>query len=267
MRGSERLVVSRLRRAIAPAGLILGTPLALFGLAAPHAVGAPSTPTLTITPSAGGHPYTSGQSIRISVGPNSRFTPNYRIEVLECAAPKGVLPVDDTTCDGNSTQSGSVLVNADGSFEVPAYTLYQLPNAVLGEPANHLPVCDSTRECVLYIGQDQNDFNQPKVLSGTFTVGGSSSLASGGTPSPGPATVAPGASGSTAPGTSSGSSSAATAPQSAAVTLSPQTGSSSQGGGVLAYTGIAGIPWLVGIGVWMILAGAVGIRVTRRTIR
>ena len=75
----------------------------------------------------------SGQSIKISVGASSRFAAYSRIEILQCAAPNGVLPVDDTSCDGNTAQYGSVLVASDGSFDVPAYTIYQLPNSALGE--------------------------------------------------------------------------------------------------------------------------------------
>jgi hypothetical protein len=208
----------------------------------------------------------SGESIKISVGPSSRFAAYTRIEILVCAAPNGVLPVDDTSCDGNTAQYGSVLVATDGSFDVPAYTIYQLPNSALGEQANHAPKCDRSQECVLYIGQDQNDFTQPKLFSAAFTVDPSTSP----TPSP-PAGSNAGAGSNGAGGASSGAagtgpsgtpqphSSAGPASQagpSAAVSLS--AGSSSTPAGVLAYTGIAGLPWLLGIGTLMMLLGTVG---------
>ena len=49
-------------------------------------------PSLVMTPGPTGHPYADGQTLSLSVGPNSRFTPNTRVEVLECAAPNGGAP-------------------------------------------------------------------------------------------------------------------------------------------------------------------------------
>src|SRR5580704_6866076 len=170
----------RLPRVLCVGGATLVLAGALLSSVSTEARAAPATPTLTITPGAAGHPYASGQSINISVGPSSRFAAYSRIEILECAAPNGVLPVDDTSCDGNTAQYGSVLVASDGSFAVPAYTIYQLPNSALGEQANHAPKCDRSQGCVLYIGQDQNDFTQPKLFSAAFTVDPSTSP----TPSP-----------------------------------------------------------------------------------
>jgi hypothetical protein len=254
----------RLRRILCAGGVVVGIVVAGFGLVSQHAEAAPSTPSLTITPSASGHPYVSGQSIRISVGPNSRFTAYSRVEVLECAASNGTLPVDDTACDGNTAQLGSVLVAADGSFDVPAYTLYQLPNSALGEPANHAPACDRSQECVLYIGQNQNDFSQPKMFSGTFAVdpstspvsapSGSSTAAGAGTPGP---------AGSGASGAGSHGPSKTTTPVDSSGPTPAQPGPSSPATGVLAYTGIADIPWLVSIGIVMVLLGMAGTLFTR----
>ncbi|HEV3367313.1 MAG TPA: hypothetical protein VG054_07590 [Acidimicrobiales bacterium] len=262
----------RLPRVLCVGGATLVLAGALLSSVSTEARAAPATPTLTITPGAAGHPYASGQSINISVGPSSRFAAYSRIEILECAAPNRVLPVDDTSCDGNTAQYGSVLVGSDGSFAVPAYTIYQLPNSALGEQANHAPKCDRSQECVLYIGQDQNDFTQPKLFSAAFTVDPSSSP----TPSPpagpagagstGAAAASSGAAGTGPSGTPQPHSSAgATSPAdpSAAVSLSP--GSSSTPAGVLAYTGIAGLPWLLGIGTLMMLLGTAGTIRGRRT--
>jgi hypothetical protein len=264
----------RLPRVLCVGGAALLMAGAVLSLVSTEARAAPATPTLTITPSAAGHPYVSGQSITISVGPSSRFAAYSRIEILECSAPNGVLPVDDTSCDGNTAQYGSVLVASDGSFDVPAYTIYQLPNSALGEQANHAPKCDRSQGCVLYIGQDQNDFTQPKLFSAAFTVDPSTSP----TPSP-PAGPSAGAGSNGAAGASSDAagtgpsgtpqphSSAGAASQadpSAAVSLS--AGSSSTSAGVLAYTGIAGLPWLLGIGTLMMLLGTVGTIRGRRTM-
>ena len=50
------------------------------------------------------------------------------------------------------------------------YTVYALPDANLGESSSGTPVCNLSNECVLYIGQDQNDFTQPHFFSQLFYV-------------------------------------------------------------------------------------------------
>ena len=230
--------------------------LALMGFS--PAASAASAPTLTMSPDPG-HPYQSGTSISISVGPNARFTPYSRIEILECAAPKGILPVDDTTCDGNTAQYGSVLVGADGRFDLQAYTIYSLPNSALGEQANHAPVCNRSEECVLYVGQDQNNFTQPRMFSPLFTVVPSSTPATT-PPTPGGAPGATGTTGSGATGGTgsgaSGSAGSSTTSGSGASGTSAGSGSISRPTGVLAYTGLPGIPWMVGIGTLLVVVGA-----------
>jgi hypothetical protein len=111
--------------------------------------------------------------LRVAVGPNKYFAPYSRIEILECADPGGQvanLPTSDITCDGNTAPSRSILVNQDGSFSTDQYQLYSLPNAVLGEPRDSEPTCNATHMCVLYVGQDQNNFRAPKVFTAPFTV-------------------------------------------------------------------------------------------------
>lgn len=139
------------------------------GLAVAAPAGASAVPAAVVTPSLGGHDI-NGETIRISVGPNSLFTPNARIEVLECAAPHGMPPTNDGSCDGNTAAYGSIIVAADGSFTVPGYTLVALPNAALDEGPHGQPVCNLTAACVLYIGQNQNDFSAPKIFSALFRI-------------------------------------------------------------------------------------------------
>lgn len=216
-----------------------------------------ATPSLTVTPGPSSQPYQNSATVALGVGPNSTFRPNSRIEVLECSAPNGVLPTSDTSCDGNTTQYGSVLVARDGSFQVPTYTIYALPNMALGEAPDNLPTCNSTSECVLYAGQDQNDFNQPKTFSSPFSVAPSASstpttvprhfpAAAAGLSSSGAATVplAPGAGATPTSGGSSGPAFNARA-----------TATGGTSGGILAFTGIAGLPWLAGVGFVLVLVG------------
>ncbi len=273
----DSLAVRWVRGVATVVGLV--SAVALLGIAAPRAGAA--SPTLTITPSSGGSPYQNGVSLDISVGPNSTFAPYSRIIVIECAAPKGVMPVDDTTCDGNTVQSGSVLVNADGSFEVPSYRLYSLPNTALGEAPDSEPVCNSSVECVLYIGQDQNDFSQPKIFSAPFTVdpAATSTPTTAAPTSPGQtgsvASNTTGSSGRTGgTGGSSGSSGSATpgssgAPGAASGGSDPgsaQGGSSAHSGGVLAFTGNDDLPWLLGIGTLLVLLAVAGRWYRKRTL-
>jgi hypothetical protein len=138
------------------------------------AAGAASGPALKLTPG----PYHDGQTINVSVGPNHYFKPYSRINILECADPGGKarnLPVNDTTCDGNTIQSNTILVQPNGSFSMHGYQLYALPNAPqLGELPDTRPICNRQKMCVLYVGQNQINFTAPKIFSPPFTISKSS---------------------------------------------------------------------------------------------
>ncbi len=180
------------------------TSLLAIGASTMSAAAANAGPPVSVAPESGGGPYANGATVDISVGPNSTFAPNSRIEVIECAAPHGVVPVDDTTCDGNTAQLGSILAGSDGSFHVTGYTLYSLPNTVLDETADGIPVCNATSECVLYVGENQNNFSQPKSFSAPFTVQpgtGSTPLAAHHGPIPGVPSQSPAPAGAATPST------------------------------------------------------------------
>ncbi len=138
------------------------------------AAGAVAPPALKITPG----PYHNGQSISLSVGPNRYFTPYSRINVIECADPGGKasnLPTSASTCDGNTIQGTTILVQPNGSFSEHGYELYALPNASqLGESSDTQPVCNQRKGCVLYIGQNQEKFTAPKIFSPPFWISKSS---------------------------------------------------------------------------------------------
>jgi hypothetical protein len=252
--------LERLGRAAVGAGLMLLVVALVVGLRSGPA--AASAATLTLQPAPGA--YHSGESIDVSVGPNSVFAPNARIVIIECAAPGGQVPIDDSTCDGNTVQGDSVLVGSDGSFTEPAYTLYALPSTSLNEQANHLPVCNATSECVLYIGEDQNDFTKPKIFSPTFTV---TPAAQSPAPSPG------GGTGSTATTSSGPSGAGGSAAGGGAAAATAQPAASGQASGMsvtlstgsLAFTGPPIVlPWLVGAGAALLLVGTAGGAVARR---
>ncbi len=195
---------------------------------------AAAAPTVTIKPTAVGGAYTNGQQVVVAVGPNSLFVPHTRINIIECADPGGKvanLPTSLMGCDSNTVEADSVLVQPDGSFTEPSFTLYALPNATLGEQSNWQPVCNPSHECVLYVGENQNDFTQAKIFSQAFAFTSSAPTNAGGT---------------------STASTATTAPVSAAVTLPAAT---------LAFTGSAGsVLWIAGVGLGLVAAGVVGRR-------
>jgi hypothetical protein len=165
VRGSGRLR----RLGIAAAAIAAGAPVIAWQAAA----GGAPLPALAMSPAPGTAPYRAGQAIKLSVGPNHYFTPFSRVVILQCADRKGRaenLPKDDSTCDGNTVQGDSVLVNKDGSFREAAYQLFALPDPVLSERPTARPVCDRSHYCVLYVGQNQNNFKAPKLFSAAFTI-------------------------------------------------------------------------------------------------
>ncbi len=208
---------------------------------------AASTPVVTIAPVGGATasgPYQDGETVAVTVKKNSTFTPGTRVNILECADPQGTvanLPKDIGSCDGLTIQADSVLVQPDGAISVPTYTMYRLPSPTLGEQSNALPVCDETDQCVLYVGQDQTDFTQPKAFSSPFTV-------------------------TSAPGARSASSGAATGLSTSSPTSATALPSASAGDtqASLAFTGTGSwLPWLLAVGGVLVLTGGVGRRWTR----
>jgi hypothetical protein len=266
MRGPGARSVTRWGLAIAVALTLIVLPIVVQ--ASPS--GASSPPALTVSPAGN---YTNTQTISVSVGANGYFTPHSRVNILECSDPGGLesnLPKDDTVCDGNTIQGSTILVANDGSFSVSQYPVYLLPSSTLGEQSNFMPVCNQTDYCVLYVGQNQNDFTTPKVFSAPFLVSagsGASAPAAGGT-------VAPTGSGATtsgqtqAGGTSAGSTHAASG-VSAGSGSDPATTSATTSSGALADTGIpgGGIEWMVLCGAALLLTGSLGRRLTLRARR
>ena len=224
----------RQRRVVAGASLLVAV---LVSAGSASGAGAASVPSVSIRPAATGGKFTDQQVVEVSVGPNSTFVPHSRVVILECADPGGNaahLPTSLTDCDENTIQPDTTVVQADGSFAEPKYALYALPNSLLGEQTNWQPVCNLANPCVLFVGENQNDFTQPKVFSSSFLMTPSSA-----------APVAP----ASAP--------AATAPVSPAVSLSASE---------LAFTGLS--QWLLvlaGAGLSLVLLATVAARRVRRS--
>ncbi len=216
-----------------------------------------SPPALHVSP--GGN-LSDGQTITVAVGPNGYFTPHAGVKILECADPGGTqanLPKDDSTCDGNTIQGISILIGSDGSFSDSTYQVYMLPSQTLGEQSNFKPICNQTNDCVLYVGQNQNDFTAPKVFSAPFLISPGSGAA---TTTSTTGAASSGSSGASA--TTSTSSTSSTSGTTARTSASSADASATLTGATsLANTGApADIVWIVGFGTTLLLTGAIGRR-------
>jgi hypothetical protein len=212
-----------------------------------------SAPSLILSPSADLH---DGESVSVSVGANGFFTPNAHVNILECSDPGGSqanLPKSDSSCDGNTIQGNTVLIAANGSFSDPSYTLYALPSSALGEQANAQPVCNQSNPCVLYVGENQNDFTAPKVFSAPFSIQGSSA---------GSTTSSTG--GSTTTVTSVAPSSTSTSVTSAVDPSASLATTAASDSGSLANTGPpTEILWLAALGATFFVTGTLGRRISK----
>jgi hypothetical protein len=162
------LGLGRTRLRVAARLLTAAAALAILLMSLP--AGAVSPPRLIMT-SGTFHNY---ELISVAVGPNRFFKPYSRVNILECADPGGKkqdLPTNANTCDGNTIQGNTVLVDKNGSFSEHGYELYALPNKPqLGELRGNQPVCNQKRSCVLYIGENQENFNSAKMFSPPFLI-------------------------------------------------------------------------------------------------
>ena len=170
---SRRTGMRSVLRGILFAGL--SASLALVAGCSSSSSATTSGPTVEINGSATVPTLRDGQAITVSVGPNKVYQPLLQVNIIECSDPGGQvskLPVSLAHCDENTIQGNSVIVKSDGSVHETGYTIYRLPNSVLGEGKTVTPICDATHECVLYVGQDQDDFTKPKAFSAPFFVTG-----------------------------------------------------------------------------------------------
>jgi hypothetical protein len=121
-----------------------------------------------------GTPFSSGQNIEVTIPANSNLQPGLKVNILECADPAGNpanLPTDITGCDGSTVQGDTALVRSDGSVLYQNYNVFALPDSTsLGESPSDAPACDLSNECVLYVGENENDFTAPHVFSQPFYV-------------------------------------------------------------------------------------------------
>ncbi len=229
------------------AAQIAGGALLAAGIALALSPGSAVASTLTqgpvtLTP---GSPYHSGQLVDIQVSANATLSAANRskagfpsgavaIKVVECQDHGGLqanLPKKPSDCDYNTVDSipGA---QVDGSLIIKGYTMYALPDAIVfGEPSDQTPACGTGQnQCVLGVFTNLNDFTKPHMFSGPFEV----------TPDPtADNAIVNGHAPATAPGAGS---------------VAPAT---------LANTGNAGLPWLLGGGSALLIAGTLSRRLLR----
>ena len=175
--GGRRRRTRRALVSVAGAVLALGLASPAFAASGPRAGTKVPGSTVPIGRYSTGAPFSSGQVIQVKIPANSTLRPGAGIRIVECAAPRGVVPTDPSACDGTTIQGDTVLVNANGSVDytrtkvTSGYTVYALPDFhSLGESKDGLPVCNTTHLCVLYIGENQLDFTAPHYWSEPFKV-------------------------------------------------------------------------------------------------
>jgi hypothetical protein len=130
-------------------------------------------------PVTAGAPFSSGQQIDIVIPANSLFVSTTSLNVVECSAPNGVIPTSPSACDGNTIQGQSLFSASDGSVDFQSdtgslYPVYATPDSNLGDTTSG-PKCGNTAatECILYVGDNQNDFTANHVWSSPFFVAAS----------------------------------------------------------------------------------------------
>lgn len=251
------------------AGPVFAVAIAAMVASGQPAAASGAAPSLNLSPSTDLH---DGESVSVSVGANGFFTPSAHVNILECADPGGTeanLPKSISTCDGNTIQGNTILIEANGSFSEPDYTVYVLPSSTLGEQPNDQPVCDQSNPCVLYVGQNQNDFTAPKLFSAPFTIvssSGTGPTTTAGVTTPTSVSTSTNASTTTvttaSPSTTSTSASAAAEP-SVSLPASPASDP-----GALAATGPpTGVLWLAAMGAALFVTGTLGRRLSLKVRR
>ena len=119
-------------------------------------------------------PFSSGQQVDVTVPANADLPVNSNVLIVECNAPGGAPPPDPSYCQGDTIQGVSIHPNPNGSLDLHAqknvyYSLYALPDYVSFQETSG-PACDLVNDCILYIGDNQNDFTYPHYWSAPFSI-------------------------------------------------------------------------------------------------
>jgi hypothetical protein len=212
-------------------------------------------------------PFSSGEAIDIEVAANSTMNRSslaaagfpsgaVPIKVLECADPGGLaanLPTKPTECEPGTIASIAG-AGADGSMQFVgsnAYMILALPDPYLGS-SNGTECDNGANACVLGIFADQNDFTKPHLFSASFQVAAASPSSGGGSSN---------SSTNTSSATSTGASGSSAGAPSITQSSAPTPRAASTSSGTLAFTGVQSVvPWLIGLGLLLLLVGSLGRR-------
>ena len=126
--------------------------------------GAAPAPTVAVSPDSG---LTDGQVVTVRA---AGLPADRTIQVEQCQGTAAAPPPDNTGCDGltldtqaTTDDQGNYVNAARGSDGTTGYRVYARPSPRLRSPTTI--TCDATRDCVLYVGVDQNDFSAPHVFA------------------------------------------------------------------------------------------------------
>ncbi len=133
----------------------------------PGASAAPLAPVaVTLSPSG---PYVSGQTVTVTVPPNSKLKPGRSLYIEECSAPDPGTVHWFHRCDPRTKQKLHLTAGTDGTATYEGYPLYELPDVALGESGRHRPQCDLTHPCVVVVGWDLDDPGH-RLWSASFLI-------------------------------------------------------------------------------------------------
>ena len=153
--------------------ILAATGVLLAACGGGSASGSAADSAVQVSGTANGWVFHDGQTVTVSMGPNSHFKQFSHVNIVMCADPGGKasnLPTQFVYCDENTIQGNTIVVHAGGAFSEPGYQIFKLPSSTLGESKDGIPVCDQTHECVLLVSEYQTDLTKPKAFSHPFTV-------------------------------------------------------------------------------------------------
>jgi hypothetical protein len=172
-RGGRKLLSSLSKRMLLVGSLVIVCVTAgLVGLASADIPNGSQIPdsAVPISPFTAGTPFSSGQTISVVVPTNTVLPAHQDVVIAECAAPDDVIPTLTSACD-TATATQQTIFPSGGAIDYKNFQVFALPDVyTLGESPTGQPVCDLTDECVLYIGNNVEDFTQPHFWSQGFFV-------------------------------------------------------------------------------------------------
>ena len=132
--------------------------------------------------------FASGQNINAVIPANTAFVfsgqqhgeADRRVAWVQ----NGVVPTLTTACDGlDQSRAPPLWPTPDGSFTLTNYTVYALPDLVsLGEGSGGPAGATPATECILYIGDNYEDFTAPHLWSDPFFIEPNNASPDSGTP-------------------------------------------------------------------------------------